>query len=151
MIKKFFKKITGIEKIELERQKALDLAREAEDAQRAAELAQKEAEETKRIASLTPKELATEREEPWVDVLNIHANKENISHGFFELDWNSFFIVKLRNEGYGSEGDPDEEIVDRWFRQVCYNVGVENGVNMYDRGAGYIDIKKLPNNRSEIS
>lgn len=151
MIKKFFKKITGIEKIELEQKKALELAKQAEESRLSAELAKKEAEEAARIAKLSPKELATEQGEPWVSVIEVHTDEKNMSNGFFELDWNHFFIVKLRSEGYGSDGDADEEIMDRWFRQVCYNVGVESGINMADRGAGYINVKPLANNKSEIS
>lgn len=151
MIKNFFKKITGIEKIELERKKALELAKQAEESRISAELAKKEAEEAARIAKLSPKDLATEKGEPWVAVLDVHTDEKNMSHGFFELDWNELFIEKLRREGYGSDGDVVEEIVDRWFRQVCYNVGVDVGINMADRGAGYINVKPLANNKSEIS
>jgi hypothetical protein len=75
--------------------------------------------------NLTEKEKATMKKEPWVGVLNTHVNKENVRNGFFELDWNDHFIVQLRNEGYGVEGDKDEEIVDRWFRELCANVVVD--------------------------
>jgi len=75
--------------------------------------------------NLTEKEKATMKKEPWVGVLNTHVNKENVRNGFFELDWNDYFIVQLRDEGYGVEGDKDEEIVDRWFRELCANVVVD--------------------------
>lgn len=161
-MKNFLKKITGIEKLERERAEAERLKREEEEqaeiakkeaaeARRLAREAKKAAKEAERIAKLSPKELATERGEPWVDVLEVHANQEDISHGFFELDWNDLFIVKLRNEGYGADGDTEEEIVDRWFRQVCYNIASDSGINMSDRSAGYINVKPLANNKSEIS
>jgi len=57
--------------------------------------------------------------------LNTHVNKENVRNGFFELDWNKYFIVQLKQQGYGVEGDPDEEVVDRWFRELCANVVVD--------------------------
>ena len=65
------------------------------------------------------------KKEPWVGVLNTHVNKENVQNGFFELDWNEYFIVQLKQQGYGVEGDKDEEIVDRWFRELCANVVVD--------------------------
>ena len=52
-------------------------------------------------------------------------NKENVRNGFFELDWNKYFIEQLRQDGYGFEGDTDEQIVDRWFRELCANVVVD--------------------------
>jgi len=71
------------------------------------------------------KEIATRKKEPWVGVLNTHVNKENVRNGFFELDWNEYFIIQLREQGYGVEGDKDEEVVDRWFRELCANVVVD--------------------------
>ena len=74
---------------------------------------------------ISDKEKATMKKEPWVGVLNTHVNKENVRNGFFELDWNDYFIVQLKQQGYGVEGDPDEEVVDRWFRELCANVVVD--------------------------
>lgn len=74
---------------------------------------------------LTPKEIATRRKEPWVGVLNTHINKDNIRNGFFELDWNEYFVLKLKQEGYGVDGDSEESIVDRWFRELCANIVVD--------------------------
>jgi len=34
-------------------------------------------------------------------------------------------VLKLKQEGYGADGDLDEEIVDRWFRELCANVVVD--------------------------
>jgi hypothetical protein len=74
---------------------------------------------------LTEKEKATMKKESWVGVLNTHVNKDNVRNGFFELDWNEYFITKLKQEGYGVDGDKDEDIVDRWFRELCANVVVD--------------------------
>ena len=81
--------------------------------------------EQEELAKLAPKDRATRLKEPWVGVLNTHINKDNIRHGFFELDWNDQFVLKLKQEGYGFDGDKDEEIVDRWFRELCANVVVD--------------------------
>ena len=93
-------------------------------------------------AKLAPKDRATRLKEPWVGVLNTHINKDNIRNGFFELDWNDQFVLKLKQEGYGFDGDKDEEIVDRWFRELCANVVVDGDFG----GAvntGVIDINQV--------
>ena len=72
----------------------------------------------------TPKELATEAGEPWVEVLGIDINKDNPGQGSFELDWNDKFVANLVRAGY--QGKTDQDIVDNWFRSVCQNVVMEN-------------------------
>ena len=98
---------------------------------------------------LTPKEQATANKEPWVAVLDTHVNKDNIRNGFFELDWNEYFVVQLRSAGYN--GESVEAIVDQWFSELCRNVGAEEGVNMDRRGAGFINVNNLGNGRTEVS
>lgn len=105
--------------------------------------------ETERIAKLTPKELATEKKEPWVAVLDTHINKDNIRNGFFELDWNEQFIIQLRMYGY--KGETDEAIIDVWFTELCRNVGSESGLEMSKRGSGFINVNNLGDGRTEIS
>ena len=131
---KFVKKLFGIDKIEAETAEAVKARAEAEAGAKAAVEAAKEAE---RFARLSPKELATEKKEPWVGVLDTHVNKENVRNGFFELDWNEYFVVQLKSAGY--VGESDEELVDRWFQELCRNVGAEAGVNMDRRGSGYVN------------
>jgi hypothetical protein len=144
-MRKFIEKLFGIDKLRSQTEKSLEQAeaakKVAEDAIAAAERA-KEAEET---AKLSPKDRATRLKEPWVGVLNTHVNKDNIRNGFFELDWNDEFVLKLKQEGYGFDGDADEEIIDRWFRELCANVVVDGDFG----GAvntGVIDIKTVKKN-----
>lgn len=150
-MKKIIEKIFGLDKIKAETQIALEVAERAKkvalEATEAAERAKKEEE----LAKMTPKERATAKEEPWVAVLETHVNKENLKNGFLELDWNEYFIVQLKQAGYGFDGDPDEEIVDRWFRELCKNVAGEEGIDMTDRGAGFINVKKIAEGKSEVS
>jgi hypothetical protein len=148
-MKKFLKKLFGIDKIEesIELIKKVKEAKEVELAQ--AEEAAKRALEEEAIAKMTPKERATQRGEPWVGVLETHINKENVRNGFFELDWNNEFIVQLKQAGYGYDADPQEEIVDRWFRDLARNVLAEEGQDV-NRGAGYINVNKLSGGRSEV-
>jgi hypothetical protein len=128
-MKNFFKKLIGLDEVERALVKTEQLLEEAVDKtaehQREAERARQEAlkaKEAEELAKLTPKERATRKDEPWVGVLETHVNKDNIRNGFFELDWNEQFVLKLRQEGYGADGDREEEIVDRWFRELCANV-----------------------------
>ena len=149
MLQKLFKKIMGIDKLEqqlIDTKTAIDEATKLAD-QKADEitLAEKKANlalEQEESAKLAPKDRATRLKEPWVGVLNTHINKDNIRNGFFELDWNDHFVLKLKQEGYGFDGDKDEEIVDRWFRELCANVVVDGDFG----GAvntGVIDINEV--------
>ena len=72
----------------------------------------------------TAKELATERDEPWVEVLSMDIDKDNPGNGAFELDWNDKFLSNLIRAGY--QGKTDQDIVDNWFKAVCRNVIQEN-------------------------
>ena len=72
------------------------------------------------------KELATERGEPWVGILSMDIDPENLHQGAFELDWNDKFVANLIRAGYqGKPTDTDAEIVDRWFQAVCRNIANE--------------------------
>jgi hypothetical protein len=155
-MKQFIKKIFGIDKIEqitsdaeLRMQESVEEAakhaREAEAARQAAIVAKEE----ERIAKLSPKELATEKKEPWVSVVETHVNADNPRNGFFDLDWNEFFVLQLKEAGYN--GPSEEAIVDAWFQDLCRNVGAEEGVSMERRGSGFINVKPLQNGKSEIS
>jgi len=149
MMKNFLKKIFGIDKIEESIEQIKKVKEAKEEEVRIAEEAAKRALEEEAIAKMTPKERATQRGEPWVGVLETHINKENVRNGFFELDWNDEFIVQLKQAGYGYDADPQEEIVDRWFRDLARNVLAEEGQDV-GRGAGYINVNKLSGGRSEV-
>jgi hypothetical protein len=142
MMKQFIKKMFGIDKIEAETEEAIRKKIEAT-------MAAEKAIEAERLTKLTPKEIATEKKEPWVAVLETHVNSENVRNGFFELDWNDYFIVQLRSNGY--QGDSEEAIVDKWFQDLCRNIGAEEGVNMERRGSGFINVNDLGNGKSEVS
>ena len=104
----------------------------------------------KQSNKLTPKEIATRKGEPWVAVLETHVNKDNIRNGFFELDWNEQFILELKQSGYGFDGDPEEEIVDRWFRDIVSQMLEDEGLDP-DRGAGFINVKPISDGKSSVS
>ena len=104
-----------------------------------------EAKEQEKNKQLSPKELATKKKEPWVGVLQTHVNKENVRNCFFELDWNRHFVLQLVKEGYGVENDKEEEIIDRWFRELCANVVVDGdyGGPLEGMATGNIDIDNI--------
>jgi hypothetical protein len=150
-MKSFFRKLLGLEKLDQAKAQALAEAQVAEKL--AAQKIQEATEATvaAELAKMTPKERATAKGEAWVAVLDTHVNKENIRNGFFELDWNDEFIVQLKQAGYGFEGDPDEEIVDRWFRDLALNMLAEAGVPEPERvGAGFINVTKLPDGKAQV-
>ena len=116
----------------------------------AAEQAAIEAEQDKLLMATDPKTYATKKGEPWVNVLDMKVNDDNIRNGFFELDWNDLFIEQLLSNGYGSEGDVPEEVVDRWFKDIVYNMLQDEGLDT-TRNAGYINVVPLAKGKSEVS
>ena len=75
---------------------------------------------------LSPKEEATKKGEPYIAILKVEIDPNNINNGSFELDWNDKFLVNLVKQGYKIKpDDTDNEIVDRWFQTVCRNIALE--------------------------
>ena len=139
---KWIEKLFGIDKIRAEAERSISIAAQAAEAAKAATEAAERATEAETQAKLSPKERATRKKEPWVGVLETHVNKDNVRNGFFELDWNDLFVLKLKQEGYGEDGDKDEEIIDRWFRELCANVVVDGDFGG-PVNTGLIDIKTV--------
>jgi len=134
-MKQWLKKVSGIE---------------AKEEALAAEQKRIDDENDKILLQTDPKTYATKKKEPWVNVLDMKVNEDNIRNGFFELDWNKYFIEELVSNGYGTEADAEEEIVDRWFKDIVYNMLQEEGQST-DRGAGYINVVPLDKGKSEVS
>ena len=150
MVKNWLKKITGVAAIE-----AAAIEAETKRIKEEAELQRLtveriKAEEEAELARLSPKDRATRKEEPYVSVLETKINPENIRNGFFELDWNELFVKELILNGYGTEADPEEEIVDRWFREIVYNMFADEGLDT-TRGSGYINVVPISKGKSEVS
>jgi hypothetical protein len=92
-----------------------------------AEEAKPKKERKPRQTRLSEKERATKNKEPYIQVLDTHFNPQDPNAGYFELDWNVYFIDELRKAGYN--GETDEEIIDKWFKNLCQNVLAEEQVN----------------------
>jgi len=143
MIKNLFKKMLGIDKLEENLKTLKDMEAKAVASTAEAQLAEQE-------AKMTPKDRATARGEAWVAVLDTKVNPDNVRNGFFELDWNELFIAELKKAGYGFDGDPEEEIVDRWFRDLAGNMLAEEGQDPSRHTAGFINVTKLADNKAQV-
>lgn len=126
--KKAFEQATGIEQLKAEAAEAVNQLNSS---------IEKGKTQTAKASLLNEKKAATMRGEPWVSVLDTKFNPENPRNGFFELDWNELFVEQLRHAGYGTENDPEEEIVDRWFRDLAYQMLVESEQDP-SRGSGLV-------------
>jgi len=74
----------------------------------------------------TAKEIANEKKEPYVNIISLDVDLNNLHQGAFELDWNEIFVARLVKAGYMiKKDDTDAEIVDRWFQNVCRHVVME--------------------------
>ena len=142
-MKKLIKKIFGIDKLEAEKIQAQESLVKAKEET-------KKAQEAEAQAKMDPKTRATARGEPYVSVLDTHVNKDNVRNGFFELDWNDLFIVQLKQAGYGFDGDPEEEIVDRWFRGLAGDMLAEAGQDTSRVYGGFINVNKLGNGKASV-
>ena len=102
----------------------------------------------------TEKELATERGDPYVAILSMDVDPENIHAGSFELDWNDKFVANLIRAGY--VGKTDSDIVDQWFQNVCRHVVMETweqeqAMNPEPNSQRFTRSRDLGNGRTEVS
>jgi hypothetical protein len=103
------------------------------------------------------KDLATEKGEPYVAILSVDLDPDNIGNGAFELDWNDKFIANLVRAGYQHKSaDTDADMVDRWFADVCKNVVAENfeqweANQPFDARPRNIERRDIGDGRTEVS
>jgi hypothetical protein len=100
------------------------------------------------------RDLATERGEPWVEIISMNIDPSNLHQGNFELDWNEIFVARLVKAGYMMKPtDTDAEIVDRWFQNVCRHVVMETWEQEEAiRNSGiYVQTRDIGGGRSEVS
>ena len=102
-------------------------------------------------ATKSAKELATERGEPYIAILSMDVNPEDINAGAFELDWNEKFIANLVRAGY--QGKTDSDLVDQWFQNVCRNVVLETWEQeqAMDNSSRYTQSRDIGDGRREVS
>jgi len=82
--------------------------------------------EKKAEPAVSEKEKATAAGEPYVSIIRMELDPNDVNNGAFELDWNEKFIANLVRAGYQIKpNEPESSIVDRWFQTVCRNVALE--------------------------
>lgn len=99
------------------------------------------------------KEIATEKGEPYVSILSVELDPENIGSGAFELDWNDKFLAQLVRAGYQVRpNEPENEIVDRWFQTVCRNIALETYQQVVaDPDNRRVERRDIGDGRTEVS
>ena len=105
---------------------------------------------------LSDKEKATMAGEPYVNVVRMSVDPQDIHNGEFELDWNDKFVINLIKSGYKMKDDePDTVIVDRWFQTVCRNIALEmyeqRQADPMNRELRTVQTRDIGNGRTEIS
>ena len=108
-----------------------------------------------RAPEKTAKQKATEKGEPYVAIVTMDIDPNNLHQGAFELDWNEIFIARLVKAGYMMKPtDADSDIVDRWFQNVCRHVVMETWEQdqaMRNSAGGYVHTRDIGDGRTEIS
>jgi hypothetical protein len=103
----------------------------------------------------TEKEIANEKSEPYVNIVSMDVDPENMQNGAFELDWNDKFVANLVRAGYQKDPkDTDADIVDRWFTAVCRNVVLETYEQyeaMNPERDRVVKTRNIGDGRSEVS
>ena len=100
------------------------------------------------------KQLATDANEPYVNILSLDVVLDNLHQGAFELDWNEIFVARLVKAGYMiKKDDTDAEIVDRWFQNVCRHVVMETWEQeeAINKSGVWVRSTSIGDGRSEVS
>lgn len=106
---------------------------------------------------MSAKEKANLAGEPYIHIVSMEIDPNDINNGAFELDWNDKFILNLIRAGFKQKDtDTDQVIVDRWFQTVCRNIALE----VYEQEVAdpekrndirIIQTRDLGNGRTEVS
>lgn len=110
-----------------------------------------EAPREERKSKKTDKEIATEKGEPYVAILSMEVDPNDLNAGAFELDWNEKFVMNLIRAGY--QGKTDADIVDLWFQNVCRNVVMETWEQeqAIENSSRFTQSRDLGDGRREVS
>jgi hypothetical protein len=109
---------------------------------------------THKVKTKTAKEKATEAGEPYVNVVQVELDPDDVGNGAFELEWNDIFVARLIKAGF--KGKDDAQIVDQWFQSICRNILNENfeqweANQPIDTRPRRVDRNDLGNGRTEVS
>ena len=105
---------------------------------------------------LTEKQKATAAGEPYVNVISLDIDPNDINSGSVELDFNDKFVLNLIRAGYKmKETDTDNDIVDRWWTNLCRSTVLEmfeqKDADPTNRDLRMVRTKNLGGGRTEVS
>jgi hypothetical protein len=115
--------------------------------------------EKKKEPTLSEKEKATAAGEPYVNIVRMEVDPNDINSGSVELDFNDKFVLNLIRAGYKmKETDTDNDIVDRWWTNLCRATVLEtfeqemaDPEKRVNSDLRNVRTKDLGNGRTEIS
>jgi hypothetical protein len=110
----------------------------------------------KEASTISEKERATKAGEPYISIVRMDIDPNDVNNGSFELDWNSKFVANLARAGFQMKpNEPESDIVDRWFQTVCRNVALEvyeqQQADPTNRDMRNVVTRDLGNGRTEVS
>lgn len=88
------------------------------------------------------KQTATLKKEPWVHADVRVPNARKPFQGYFDIDWNNYFIEFLESEGF--TGETEEILIERWLKELNSNLMHESGVDDPYEDGGKIKTKRKP-------
>jgi hypothetical protein len=112
--------------------------------------------EKKVIPELSAKEKATQAGEPYINVISLNIDPNDINSGSIELDFNEKFVVNLIRAGYKmKDSDTDNDIVDRYWTNLCRSTVLEmfeqKDADPSNRDMRNVRTKNLGDGRTEVS
>ena len=113
--------------------------------------------EKKEDKILSAKELATNNGEPYVNIVKMDIDHNDINSGSVELDFNDKFVLNLIRAGYKIKTtDTDNDIVERWWIGLCKSIVLETFDQEWadpDNRNSYRNVrtKDLGDGRTEVS
>lgn len=66
---------------------------------------------------------ATNRREPYIEIVTMEVDYNNLNNGSVEFEWNTLWTDQLIRAGY--KGKTDADLVDQWYTNICRNVVME--------------------------
>ena len=83
------------------------------------------------------KAVATAEERPWIKVINDGFESDGDAPSFhLEFDWNIHFVEYLSLNGY--TGATEEDIVEKWFQELCRSQVAETDELSFQMGDRYL-------------
>jgi len=79
--------------------------------------------EARRHAAKVRCDEATDRREPYIEIVAMDVDYNNLNNGSVEFEWNTLWTDQLIRAGY--QGKTDADLVDQWYTNVCRNVVLE--------------------------